>query len=62
MEWFISQIHVQLNTKNMSKKELLALAAIVVSASGVSNKDAIKSVYESHNVAFADMRDECFIK
>jgi hypothetical protein len=53
---------VQLNTKDMSKKELLALAAIVVSASGVSNKDAIKSVYESHNVAFADMKDECFIK
>lgn len=46
----------------MSKKEMLALAAIVASALCVSEREAKRNINESYRAAFADMQDECFIQ
>lgn len=45
----------------MTKKELLALAAIVASAYGMDSNHAEKSVMESFTAAKRDMIEECFI-
>lgn len=45
----------------MTKKELLALAAIVASAYGMDSNHAKKSVMESFTTAKHDMVEECFI-
>ena len=46
----------------MTKKELLALAAIVASAYGMDSNQSAKCVMECSSSAYADMKDECFIK
>ena len=46
----------------MTKKELLALAAIVASAYAMDSKRSEQSVRECYGAAFEDMRDECFIR
>lgn len=46
----------------MSKKEIIALAAIVASALSVSEREAKKYINQSCGVAFTDMKDECFIQ
>ena len=45
----------------MSKRELLALAAIVASAYGTTAYQSEQEVEESFMVALSDMEDECFI-
>ena len=46
----------------MTKKELLALATIVASAYGMDSNQSAKCVMECSSTAYADMKDECFIK
>lgn len=46
----------------MSKREMVALAAIVASAYAMDSKESVQSMRECYGAAFADMKDECFIK
>lgn len=47
---------------DMSKREMVALAAIVASAYAMDSKESVQSMRECYGAAFADMKDECFIK
>lgn len=45
----------------MSKKEIIALAAIVAGCEGVSIPQLEQEMSECYAIAMSDMEDECFI-